>query len=143
MAGGPTSAGGAALSIVANGSSPEQIAATWDFVRYLVDPVQQAFWHVNTGYIPISFTPSEDADVQALWADRPGYQVAYEQLADENLPPGGGGPVIGAYVEFRNALEDAIEALVLDNADPTATAASLQEEADAAIASYNDRVADN
>ena len=143
VAGGPTSAGGAALSIVANGSSPEQIAATWDFVRYLVDPVQQAFWHVNTGYIPISFTASEDADVQALWADRPGYQVAYEQLADENLPPGGGGPVIGAYVEFRNALEDAIEALVLDNADPTATAASLQEEADAAIASYNDRVADN
>ena len=143
VAGGPTSAGGAALSIVANGSSPEQIAATWDFVQYLVDPVQQAFWHVNTGYIPISFTASEDADVQALWADRPGYQVAYEQLADENLPPGGGGPVIGAYVEFRNALEDAIEALVLDNADPTATAASLQEEADAAIASYNDRVADS
>ena len=98
---------------------------------------------MNTGYIPISFTASEDADVQALWADRPGYQVAYEQLADENLPPGGGGPVIGAYVEFRNALEDAIEALVLDDADPAATAASLQEEADTAIASYNDRVADS
>jgi sn-glycerol 3-phosphate transport system substrate-binding protein len=143
VAGGPTSAGGAALWIVANGSSPEQIAASWDFVQWLVAPAQQARWHVNTGYIPISFQASEDPDVQALWAERPGYQVAYEQLADDNLPPGGGGPVIGAYVEFRNALEDAIEALVLDGADPAETAATLQEEADAAIASYNDRVADN
>ena len=31
--------------------------------------------------------------------------------------------------------------LVLDNADPAATAASVQDEADTAIASYNDRVA--
>ena len=78
--------------------------------------------------------------MQALWADRPGYQVAYEQLADDNLPPGGGGPVIGGYVEFRNTLEDAIEALVLDDADPAATAASFQQAADEAIAAYNDRV---
>ncbi len=141
VAGGPTSAGGAALWLVANESSDEQIAASWDFVQWLAAPEQQARWHVNTGYIPISFQASEDAAVQELWAERPGYQVAYEQLADDNLPPGGGGPVIGAYVEFRNAVEDAIEALVLDGADPAETAATLQEEADAAIASYNDRVA--
>ena len=140
VAGGPTSAGGAALSIVANGSSPEQIAATWDFVQWLVDPEQQARWHVNTGYIPISFAASEDEQVQALWSERPGYQVAYEQLADDNLPPGGGGPVIGGYVEFRNAIEEAIEALVLEDADPAETAATLQERADEAIAAYNDRV---
>lgn len=140
VAGGPTSAGGAALWNVANGSTPEQIAATWDFEQWLVDPVQQARWHVNTGYIPISFAAADDPDVQALWADRPGYQVAYEQLADDNLPPGGGGPVIGGYVEFRNALEDAIEALVLDDADPAETAATFQQAADDAIAAYNDRV---
>jgi sn-glycerol 3-phosphate transport system substrate-binding protein len=140
VAGGPTSAGGAALSIVADEASDEQIAATWDFVQWLVDPVQQARWHVNTGYIPISFAASEDAAVQELWAERPGYQIAYEQLADDNLPPGGGGPVIGGYVEFRNAMEEAIEALVLDGADPAATAATLQEQADEAIAAYNDRV---
>jgi sn-glycerol 3-phosphate transport system substrate-binding protein len=140
VAGGPTSAGGAALSIVANESSPEQIAATWDFVTYLVDPAQQARWHVNTGYIPISAAAAEDPEVQALWAERPGYQVAFEQLADDNLPPGGGGPVIGAYVEFRNAIEEAIEALVLDGADPAETAVDLQAQADEAIAAYNERV---
>jgi sn-glycerol 3-phosphate transport system substrate-binding protein len=140
VAGGPTSAGGAALSIVANGSSPEQIAATWDFTKWLVDPAQQARWHVNTGYIPISFSASEDPDVQALWAERPGFQVAYEQLADDNLPPGGGGPVIGGYVEFRDAMEDAIEALVLDNADPADAVAEVQAAANEAISAYNDRV---
>jgi sn-glycerol 3-phosphate transport system substrate-binding protein len=140
IAGGPTSAGGAALWNVANGSTPEQIAATWDFEQWLVAPAQQARWHVNTGYIPISFAASDDPEVQALWADRPGYQVAYEQLADDNLPPGGGGPVIGGYVEFRNALEDAIEALVLNDADPATVAADFQAAADEAIAAYNDRV---
>jgi sn-glycerol 3-phosphate transport system substrate-binding protein len=140
VAGGPTSAGGAALSIVANGSSPEEIAATWDFVQWLVDGPQQARWHVNTGYIPISAAATEDAEVQALWAERPGFQVAYEQLADDNLPPGGGGPVIGGYVEFRNAMEDAIEALVLNDADPADAVATLQEQADEAISAYNDRV---
>jgi sn-glycerol 3-phosphate transport system substrate-binding protein len=125
---------------VANESSPEQIAATWDFVTYLVDPAQQARWHVNTGYIPISAAAAEDPEVQALWAERPGYQVAFEQLADDNLPPGGGGPVIGAYVEFRNAIEEAIEALVLDGADPAETAVDLQAQADEAIAAYNERV---
>jgi sn-glycerol 3-phosphate transport system substrate-binding protein len=142
VANGPTSAGGAALSIVANGSSPEQIAATWDFVQWLVDPAQQARWHINTGYIPISFAAAEDPEVQALWADRPGFQVAYEQLADDNLPPGGGGPVIGGYVQFRDAMEDAVEALVLNNADPADTVADVQAAADEAITAYNDRVPD-
>jgi len=141
-AGGPTSAGGAALWTVANGAEPEQIAATWDFSQWLLDPAQQARWHVNTGYIPISFAASEDAEVQALWEERPGFQVAYEQLADDNLPPGGGGPVIGGYVEFRNALEEAIEALVIDDADPQEALTEFQAAADAAIAAYNDRVPD-
>ena len=140
VAGGPTSAGGAGLSIVANGSSPEQIAGTWDFVQWLVDSEQMARWHVNTGYIPITRDAADDPSVQELWAERPGFQVAYEQLADDNLPPGGGGPVIGGYVEFRNAMEDAIEALVLRDADPATVAADLQEAADEAIAAYNDRV---
>jgi sn-glycerol 3-phosphate transport system substrate-binding protein len=140
VAGGPTSAGGAALWTVANGSSPEEIAATWDFVQWLVDAEQQARWHVNTGYIPITAGAADDPAVQELWAERPGYQVAYEQLADENLPPGGGGPVIGGYVEFRNAMEDAIEELVLNDGDPAEVMAALQAQSDEAIAAYNDRV---
>lgn len=140
VAGGPTSAGGAALWLVANGSSPEEIAATWDFVSWLDQPAQQAAWHIGTGYIPISYEAAEDPEVQALWAERPGFQVAFDQLADDGVPPGGGGPVIGAYVEFRNVLEDAIEALVLDGADPQETLTQVQADANEAIASYNDRV---
>lgn len=140
VAGGPTSAGGAALWMVADGSSPEEIAATWDFLTWLVAPEQQAAWHIGTGYIPISFEAAEAPEVAELWAERPGFQVAFDQLADDNLPPGGGGPVIGAYVEFRDALEEAIEDLVLEGADPAERLAQTQQEANDAIASYNDRV---
>jgi sn-glycerol 3-phosphate transport system substrate-binding protein len=140
VAGGPTSAGGAALWMVANGTTDEERAATWDFLTWLVDTPQQARWHISTGYIPISAAASEDPEVQALWAERPGFQVAYDQLADDNLPPGGGGPVIGAYVEFRDVLENAIEDLVLNGADPTELAAQVQADATEAIESYNDRV---
>lgn len=140
VAGGPTSAGGAALWIVANGASDAEIAGTWDFLTWLAQPEQQATWHTGTGYIPISFAAADDPAVQQLWSERPGFQVAYEQLADDNLPPGGGGPVIGAYVEFRDLLENAMEDIILNDADPQDVATQLQADVTDAIESYNERV---
>jgi hypothetical protein len=48
--------------------------------------------------------------------------------------------VIGAYVEFRDVLENAVEDLVLNDADPAEVAARVQDEATEAIESYNQRV---
>ncbi len=45
--------GGASLYILNNRSEAEQQGA-WEFIKFLADAKQQAYWHVNTGYFPIT-----------------------------------------------------------------------------------------
>jgi hypothetical protein len=77
--------------------------------------------------------------VQQLWAERPGFKVAYDQLAGSGTPPGGGFPVIGAYVEFRNAIESGIEAIFNGTAAADAQQRA-QSEATEAIERYNESI---
>jgi sn-glycerol 3-phosphate transport system substrate-binding protein len=108
-------------------------------MKFLATPESQATWHVGTGYIPTSKAASQRPEVQALWADRPGFKVAYDQLAASGRPPGGGFPVIGDYVGFRNAIEAGVEAIL--NGTPAAQAQQqAQSDATKAIQDYNKRI---
>jgi sn-glycerol 3-phosphate transport system substrate-binding protein len=135
---GGVQAGGASLYIVGKGASPEEIGASWDFTRWLNEPEQQATWHEGTGYIPIRTDAAELPQVQELWQEKPQYRVAYEQLVDSGAPFGG--PVIGAYKEFREAIRISIEQMILNGQSPEDALAAAEKEATAAIADYNDRV---
>src|SRR3546814_470834 len=97
---GSTNVGGAALWLADTGDDAQK-AASWDFAAWLTQPEQQARWHIGTGYVPISEAAAEAPEVAALWAERPGFRVAFDQLAVEDGPAG---PVIGGYAGFREAL---------------------------------------
>ena len=136
---GGVTVGGAALWLV-NESSPEEIAASWDFVTWLNEPEQLARWHTGTGYIPTTGASALQPEVTELWAERPGFEVAYRQITEGGPPPGGGGAVIGGYPEFRDVIQLAIERIVLEGQDPAEALAQAQAEATAAIQEYNSRV---
>ena len=135
---GGVTVGGGSLYLTAK-STDEQKAAVWDFMKYLSTVDVQVTWHTGTGYIPTRSSAAASPAVQSLWATRPGFKVAYDQLARAATPPGGGSPVIGDYVGVRNAIETAIETIVnggsAANAQKVASAA-----ADKAIADYNKRI---
>jgi sn-glycerol 3-phosphate transport system substrate-binding protein len=136
--GGGVTVGGGSLYMTDSSSDAEK-AGVWDFMKFLALPQSQATWHVGTGYIPTSKAASDLPEVQQLWAERPGFKVAYDQLAASGEPPGGGFPVIGAYVEFRNAIEAGIEAIF--NGTSAADAQQrTQTEATEAIESYNESI---
>jgi sn-glycerol 3-phosphate transport system substrate-binding protein len=120
-------------------ASDEQKAAVWDFMKFLNTPENQAFWHVSTGYIPTRLSASKSADVQKLWAERPGFKVAYDQLASSKPPVGGGGPLIGDYLGFRAALEASLESVVADG-DVAKAQSKAQADATKAITDYNKRI---
>jgi sn-glycerol 3-phosphate transport system substrate-binding protein len=120
-------------------ASDEQKAGVWDFMKFLNTPENQAFWHVSTGYIPTRLSASKATDVQQLWATRPGFKVAYDQLAASKAPIGGGGPLIGDYAGFRAALESSIESVVADG-DVAKAQAKAQADATKAITDYNKRI---
>jgi len=41
----------------------EQMDASWKFMKYLLDPVNQAYWAINSGYVPVR----RDATQTAQW----------------------------------------------------------------------------
>ena len=128
---------GAALWIVAKGASGAEKAASWDYLQFLNEPSSQATWHLGTGYIPIRKAAVNDAKVRELWNRRPSFRVAYDQLLRSN---GGNGPIIGAYKEFREAMVEGLERVVVRREDPKDVLAAVEKEATSAIQSYNDRI---
>ncbi len=133
--GGGVVVGGAGLWLVERGQSPEQIAAAWDYVRWLNEPEQQARWHVGTGYMPIRRAAIESDEIQALWTEQPFFRVAYDQLLASEAEFGG--PVIGDYEGVRDAIVEALERMILQGADPAVVLADATQQADQAIDAYN------
>jgi sn-glycerol 3-phosphate transport system substrate-binding protein len=129
--------GGGALWMVGKDKSDEVKAATWDFMKFLNAPAQQAKWSKLTGYIPIRKSAISLPDVADNWKARPTFKVAYDQLLASHAS---GGATIGSYKEFRQAIRDGLEALVLKKVSVDDALKLMEREANAAIASYNDRV---
>jgi sn-glycerol 3-phosphate transport system substrate-binding protein len=139
---GPTGAGvtiGGGSLYMTNKTSDEQKAGVWDFMKFLNTPENQSFWHVNTGYIPTRISATRSAEVQAFWTQRPGFKVAYDQLAASKVPVGGGSALIGDYLGFRAALEASLESVVADG-DVAKAQSKAQTDATKAITDYNRRI---
>lgn len=135
--GGGVAPGGAALWLVDRGE-PLRVAAAWDWASWLNEPEQQARWHGATGYIPIRASAIELPAVQQLWVERPGFEIAYRQVAESANETGG--PVIGGYPGFRDALEGGIERLVQQGIDIATLLPEIDAAATEAIQDYNDLV---
>ncbi|MEQ8717938.1 MAG: ABC transporter substrate-binding protein [Acidimicrobiales bacterium] len=138
---GPTNggitAGGGSLYLVED-TDPAERAAVWDFMTWLNEPDQQVEWSNLTGYIPTQVAAQDDPELAALWSERPGYRVAFDQLASQG-PDALGFPVMGDYPGFREAVEQALEDLV-EGLDPAEALARAQSEATEAIEAYNERI---
>jgi sn-glycerol 3-phosphate transport system substrate-binding protein len=136
--GGGVAVGGGSLYLV-NEADDATRAAAWQFMTWLDEPAQQVTWSIGTGYIPTRLSAVEDPRLVELWSERPGYRVAFDQLAAAGPIAGGGGPVIGDFAGFREAIEQALEALY-HGADPAAVAAEAGQQATEAIQAYNRRI---
>lgn len=130
--------GGGALWIVGKGKSDVTKAATWDYAKWLNEPRQQAMWHKLTGYLPIRKSAVKLPEVADLWKQKPTFRVAFDQLVNSHADVGG--PSIGPYKEFREAIRTGLESLVLKNTPVDRVLAQIDADADKALASYNDRV---
>lgn len=126
--------GGAALYIVAD-KGDVQTAATWDFVKYLVDPQTQSTWAAATGYAPVVAGAGDLEPLASTYATDPRFRVALEQLDVAVDAPSSLGPVIGPMREVRIVAQRLTDT-VLSGGDvqPAVTAAAAQ--ADAIIADY-------
>jgi sn-glycerol 3-phosphate transport system substrate-binding protein len=136
---GGNSVGGAALYIT-NKAAPAKQAAAWEYAKFLNEPQSQADWAAATGYVPIRTSAVDLPEVQAAWAEQPGFKVAYDQLLTGTNSLATSGPVIGDALGVRAAVVEAMERMFNEGAAPKAALKSAKQGADAAMQDYNSRV---
>lgn len=74
--------GGASLWVF-NGKSKDEYKGVAKFFSFLSQPEIQAFWHQNTGYLPITVAAYELTKKQGFYETNPGPEVAIKQLLNK------------------------------------------------------------
>ena len=119
--------GGGCLALLKN-NTDEVKRAGWEFIKFLLSDERIAAEAIASGYLPSTNTVVENADMQAYWAENPGYKLAYDQLAwgiceeqpfwvDLTEYKNNVSDIVGAYVTERNmTIDEAIQKMLDDNA---------------------------
>ena len=128
--------GGASLWILNARPQPEQECG-WQLVKFLSSPKEQAFWHTQSGYYPISkagYNEQLDKDWRAKY---PQFQTAIDQLhmAPNNRITQGG--LIGVFPSARQTVEVAIESVLAGKATPKDALDAANTDVTKAIVQYN------
>ncbi len=131
--------GGAALYITKD-APPQKQDAAWQYIKFLVDPEQQAKWAAGTGYVPIRKSATELPAVQDLWSTQPAYKVAYDQLVTGVNNDATAGPVIGPYQAIRDSVIDQFTAMLTEGKSAKSAVKTAAQQGTRAIEDYNSRV---
>ncbi|WP_126427183.1 ABC transporter substrate-binding protein [Brevibacillus marinus] len=108
--GAPT--GGANLVILAK-SSAEEKAAAWKFIKWLTSPENTAFFSKSTGYMPVRQSALELAEMKQLYAEKPQFEVAVQQLEHARARP-----MAPGYKELQEIIMAELQRAILGQATP-------------------------
>ena len=106
---GGVTVGGASLWLVED-QPAEEIAATWDFVQYLVSAQTQSDWANGTGYVPINEDAVDLAPLADTYTNDPRFRVPYDQLVTGETNEATAGPVLGPARQIRGVVATALPA---------------------------------
>lgn len=132
--------GGASLYILNNRSEAEQKGA-WEFIKFLTDPKQQAYWHVNTGYFPITKKAYDEQLVKDNLTKYPQFKTAVDQLHQTKANKATQGAVMGVFPEARQLTEGAIEEVLNGKKSPKEALDGAAKEISSKLTQYNKTVA--
>jgi sn-glycerol 3-phosphate transport system substrate-binding protein len=128
--------GGGVFYIVRE-SEPAEIAAAWRYMEFMLQPENARRWHIDAGFLPIVKDVQEDPEVQAFWEENLGglmLNAGVEQF--DETDPDEPGPLIGPYPDYVDALENAVESILLNGADIDSALATAQAEVTEALERY-------
>ncbi|MDH6128755.1 ABC transporter substrate-binding protein [Kitasatospora sp. GP82] len=137
--GGPA-IGGASLWIDGPGHSAAEQRASWEFVKFLAAPEQQAAWHTGTGYFPVNRKALDDPKDKEWLAKYPQFQTAIDELHATKPTPATAGCLLGVMPQARKGVETAIEQTVSGAKTAQQALADAAKELQPAIDNYNSSV---
>jgi sn-glycerol 3-phosphate transport system substrate-binding protein len=102
--------GGATLWALA-GHEAEEYKGVAKFMTYLSSPEVQAWWHQETGYVPITTAAYELSKTQGFYDSNPGTDTAIQQLSLNTPTANSRGVRFGNFVQVRDVINEEMEAI--------------------------------
>lgn len=94
-------------------STPEKQQAAWDFINWLTQTKQTAYWTVQTNYLPVRKSALNEQSLKDYIAKTPRFQVALDLI-----PTGAPGISVAGWTDGKTYLQDAVTAATSLTADP-------------------------
>jgi len=101
--------GGATLWVL-QGRPAEEYAGVAAFFTYLTSPEVQAWWHQETGYLPITYAAYDLSKSQGYYEKNPGTDVSIKQMTLNEPTPDSKGIRLGNFVQIRDVIDEELEA---------------------------------
>jgi sn-glycerol 3-phosphate transport system substrate-binding protein len=120
----------------------EEQEAAWKFIKWLMEPEQQAEWFAGTGYVPVRHSATDLPAAKDVVAKYPQFQVPLDLYLDSPTTPAALGAVLAPFYQVREALNQGVEAMLAGTKDPDQALEDAAEESNRIIEEYNQRVED-
>jgi len=127
------------LWIMSGRPETEQDAA-WKFIKWLMEPEQQAEWFAGSGYLPVRNSAYDLPAAKDIIAKYPEFQIPVDLFAKTATTTAALGPLLGPFQQVRDAVAEAIESMLSGAASPNEALAAAVKNANAAIEDYNRRL---
>jgi sn-glycerol 3-phosphate transport system substrate-binding protein len=127
--------GGASLWMTEGLSEGKKNAVT-DFLLWLAEAEQQAFWHKNTGYFPISDSAVTQLEDEGWFDENPNFQTAFDQLKDTKTTTATKGWQAGPAQEVRSIIQDGYVSMINSDVTVEEKLSDMKTESDAILQDY-------
>ena len=109
-------------------STPEKQQAAWDFVKWLTEPKQSAYWTVQTNYLPVRKSALNEQILKDYIARTPRFQVALDLI-----PTGAPGISVAGWADARTYMQDSVTSADSLTIDPKQALDEAAAKADQAL----------
>ena len=106
--------GGATLWAL-QGHEADEYRGLSQFLTYMSSAEVQAWWHQETGYVPITTAAADLSETQGFYEENPGTDTAIKQLSLNTPTPNSRGLRFGNFVQIRDVINEELEALWAGN----------------------------
>jgi sn-glycerol 3-phosphate transport system substrate-binding protein len=116
--------------------------AAWKFIKWLMEPEQQAEWFAGTGYLPANRSAVDLPAAKDVVARYPQFQVPLDLYLNSPTTPASLNALLGPFWQVDEALHQGAEAMLSGAKDPFAALDDAAASANQIIEEYNRRVKD-
>ncbi len=117
---------GGCCVVMMEGQTPEEEAATWEFMKFMTETEQAVQSSIKTGYLVSRKSGGETEEMQAYFKENPLAKVALDQL---DYVPARAAYSNPNYTEAAQEIVEALDAIYINGADIDSTLADLEAKA--------------